>query len=154
MNQRDPGVLRVPNDRRNCTNDKNAEQPVQARSFEFLPEPRSKSENEQDAYDFEGVDPSTQKSKADQQSSHGPVERKLRTLFNREPKREHCRHPKTYRQRVRRYDKRAHIENGCDIERDHGPKTDGFTKETPPEIKKEQTRAGGEDWAPKTDAEF
>ena len=94
MRRRDPGMLRVPDDRRDGADNKTSEQPVQTRPFEFLAEPGRQSENEQGAHDFQGVDPATQKSKADQQSGQRPVERKLRTLFNREPKGKHRRHPK------------------------------------------------------------
>src|SRR5437870_10337850 len=94
MNHRDPGMLRIPNDRWDRANNKTSEQPVQTRPFEFLAEPGRQSENEQGAHDFQGVDPATQKSKADQQSGQRPVERKLRTLFNGEPKGKHRRHPK------------------------------------------------------------
>src|SRR2546426_6818146 len=80
MNQCDTGMLSVPPDWRDRANDESPEQPIQTRSFEFLAESRSKSENEQDTHDFEGVDPSAQKSKADKQSSQRPVKRKLRTL--------------------------------------------------------------------------
>src|SRR5437899_12859679 len=107
-------MLLIPNDRWDRANHNTSEQPIYTRPFEFLPEPRSKSENEQDAYDFEGVDPSTQKSKADQQSSHGPVERKLRTLFNRAPERKHRRDQKKDRQPVGRHDKRANLRNWRD----------------------------------------
>src|SRR5256885_9710740 len=83
MNQCDPRMLSVPHDWRDRANDKNPEQPIQTRSFEFLAESRSKSENEQDTHHFDGVDPSAQKSKADKQSSQKTVNRKMRTLFNR-----------------------------------------------------------------------
>src|SRR5439155_2154964 len=73
MNHRDPGMLRVPNDRWDRANNKTSEQPISTRPFEFLAEPGRKSENEQDAHNFQGVDPSTQKSKANKQSGQRPV---------------------------------------------------------------------------------
>src|SRR5712691_1491330 len=99
MNKRDPGMLRVPHDRRNCANDEKSEQPIQTRFFEFLPKSRREEENQENANDFEGVRKSTQESKADQQSSQRPPKRKARALFNREPKSKHRRHPKEDRQR-------------------------------------------------------
>src|SRR5438477_12204022 len=46
VSQGDPGVLRVPDNRRNRANEKTTEQPIQARPFEFLPQPRRERQHQ------------------------------------------------------------------------------------------------------------
>src|SRR5207245_1217654 len=152
--QCDPGVLRIPDNRRKRADNENREQPIQTRSFEFLSQPRGKREHEQHANDLKRVRITTQKSETDQQSGQRPPKRKLRTFFSGEPEGKHCRHPKEDRQRIRRDYERTDVENGRDIERDHGPETDIFVKQAPPEIKKKQTCAGGKNRAPETHTEL
>ena len=68
MRQRDPGVLPVPDDRRDCADDKNREQAIQTRPFEFLPQARSKREHKQKANHFERICVTAEKPEPDQQS--------------------------------------------------------------------------------------
>src|SRR5204863_8239292 len=67
MNECDPGMLRVPNDRWNGANCEKSKQPIQTRPFELLAQTRRKSENEEYADDFEGVRVATEKSKDNNQ---------------------------------------------------------------------------------------
>src|SRR5690348_6092339 len=72
MHGRHPGVLRVPDNRRDRADDEDSQQPIQTGSFEFLPEPGREREHEQDANDFERVCESRKKSETDQESSKRP----------------------------------------------------------------------------------
>src|ERR1700720_1928868 len=73
MQERDPGVLRVPDDRRNGAECKEPNQGVQTRSFEFLPKARHKSKHKQHRDDLECVRVSAKKSETNEQPGQRPV---------------------------------------------------------------------------------
>ena len=74
MRQRDPGVLRVPDNRRDCAKSKNSEEQIQAGPRKLLSEPRSQREHKQNRHKLERVRIFGEKSKANQQSSEQPIQ--------------------------------------------------------------------------------
>ena len=68
MHRRDPGMLRVPDDRRDRANHEDPEQPIKPRTLKLLTQPRREGEYQQNTDDFECVGESAEKSQTNQQS--------------------------------------------------------------------------------------
>src|SRR5437762_7365118 len=72
MAERDPNMLRVPDDRRNRAEKKTAEQQVEPRATEFLSQARGERQDKHDRHDLERVGVFAEKSETHEQSAKKP----------------------------------------------------------------------------------
>jgi hypothetical protein len=94
MRERDPGVFRVPDDRRRQTKRESAEQKIELEALEFLAMTRHERQNQQHRNELERVRVFAKKTEPDEQTSRGPEPVGLRTALQRQPESEHGRRPK------------------------------------------------------------
>src|SRR4029453_15333632 len=85
MRQRNPGMLRVPDNRRDGAKREHDEQRIQTGPRKLLSEPGRQGEHEQNRNKLECVRVFGKKSKPNQQSGERPKQRETRTLFQRQP---------------------------------------------------------------------
>src|SRR4030095_15029626 len=121
MGERDPGVTRIPKDRRNRAESENEQEQIKIRPAKFTAQAADEQEHEQNGYQLEGVGKLAEKSETDEQAGQRPPPGKIRRAFERQPERVERRHPEKDRERIDRQHEAAEIEDGRDIERDHGP---------------------------------
>src|SRR5471030_1172431 len=81
MRERDPRVLRVPNNRGHGTSREDNERRIQTGPSKLVAPPRSKREDEQDRHELERVGVLAQKPEPDEQAGKRPPPRKVRTAF-------------------------------------------------------------------------
>src|SRR5256714_4846663 len=154
MRKRDPGVLIIPDQRRDQAESESPKQKIESRPLEFAPMPRHQRENQSDRDQLKGVCVFAKKAEADQQPGGGPESLPVRGPFEREPEREHCGHPEEDRERIDRHDEGADVEKRDGVERDDRPESRALVKQFPREIIEKQTRRRAEDRAPEANTEF
>src|SRR5688572_22032469 len=103
MEERDPGVLRVPDDGRHQANGESAEQEIEAWPLELAAMPRDEREHQQHRDELERVRIFAQKSQANEKTGRGPEPKRPRSSFEGDPEGEHRRRPKKDRERIDRH---------------------------------------------------
>ena len=154
MRERDPGVLRIPNDRRNGAEGENERGANKGSAAEIRDAIRGRRRTSKNRDQLERVGEFAEKPKADEQPGERPPPGKERAPLERKPEGVERRHPEENRERIDRHDEAAEIENRRHVQRDDSPETGERAKETLGEIVKKQARAGGKERAPKAHPEF
>src|SRR5438552_7600492 len=129
MGQRDPGMLRVPDDRWQSADREGREERIEAGLLEFPAQSRDEGENEPDGDELESIRVFTKESKADKQTRHRPEPGKIRTALQGQPERAHGRRPEKDRERIDRHEDIAEVEKRDRVEREHRPKSGGRVEE-------------------------
>ena len=148
MRQGDPGVVRIPNDRRNRAESENEQEQIKIGPPKFPTQSRQE-EDKNDRDQLERVGELAEKSEADEEPGERPPPGKERAAFERKPEAVERRYPEENRERIDRQDEAAEIEDRRDIQRDHRPETGQRAEQALGEIIKKQARAGGEQRTPK-----
>src|SRR6476659_6950589 len=86
MSQRDPHVLRVPNDGRNQAERERSQEKIEAAPFEFTPVPGNEREHQNNGNQLKGVGVFAEKTQPDQQPGRDPGPGRFRS-FERDPER-------------------------------------------------------------------
>src|SRR4051812_30216392 len=91
MIDRDPGVLRIPNNGWQGGDDENSEQSVEPRLLEFLAQPWRHDQDKQNRNYFQRIGEFAQESQTNEQTSQRPVPGKCRASFQGQPETKHRR---------------------------------------------------------------
>src|SRR5438093_13048165 len=99
MRQGYPGVLRIPDNRRNGAKKKHPEQQVSAGPLEFASKPRNQRQHDQNRKHFKRIRVLAKKAEPNQQTRKRPAPRtpKAFGVFHGEPEGKHRRYPKKNR---------------------------------------------------------
>ncbi len=154
MRERDPGVLGIPNERRNGAERADEKEQIKTRPHKFAAQLPGEKEDQQNREQLECVGEFAEKAKADEQPGERPPPGKPGAPLEGEPEGVKRRYPEENRERIDRQDEAAEIENGGDIKRDHSPEAGERAKQAGRKIIQQQARAGGEKRAPEAHPEF
>jgi hypothetical protein len=78
VGQRDPGVARIPNNRRDRAKTKNQQEQIKIRPAKFAAQAPDENEHEQNRYQFDCIGKFAEKSEADEQTGQWPPPGKVR----------------------------------------------------------------------------
>src|SRR6476661_5900566 len=154
MRERDPGMLVIPDQRRQEAKCESEEEQIKPGPLEFATMPRRQREDEHDRDELKGVRVFGEKPEPDEQAGDEPESMGVRTFLQREPESEHGGDPEKDRKRIDRHHEIADVEERDGVERDHRPEPGALIEQFPREIIEQQARRRAEDWAPKANAEF
>src|SRR3984893_5291050 len=154
MRQGDPGVLRIPDDRRQGADCEGGEEKIEAGPLEFAAEPRDERKHEHDGNKLKSVREFAEESEAGEQTGRRPEPGKLRTALESQPESEHRGCPKEDRERIDRHEEIADVENRTRVEREHRPESRRRVEKAAREIVNKQAGAGAQDRTPEADPEF
>src|SRR5438034_1714550 len=84
-----PGVLRIPDNRRNGAKEEYPDQQVHTGPLEFAPKPRNQRQHDQNRKRFKRIRILAKKTEPNQQTRKRPVPREPRAFFHSEPEGKH-----------------------------------------------------------------
>src|SRR5476649_1330558 len=116
MRQRDPGVLRVPDDRRQRAKREDGEEKIEAGSPEFPAQSRNECKDEHDGDELESVGVLAKKSDPNQQTRDRPEPGKIRAALESQPERVYGCHPEENRERIDCHEEIADVEKRNGVE--------------------------------------
>src|SRR4051812_19261002 len=154
MRERDPRVLRIPDEWRDETEAERAQEQIKPRPLEFPPMPRDQREDDDDRDQLKSIRVFAEKAEANEEPGRDPEPERPGRFFQGQPKRKHGGDPKEDRERVDGHDQIPDVKKRDGIEGNYRPEGGAFVEQASRKIIEQQRRRCAEERTPKSHAEF